>query len=81
MPIRSHLQPGAFEPEVIAAMSEALEAALNELRGAGRFEVAPEALAGQLLQPQRLVSVIRFACGQRRLLGGQANETSTIRSV
>lgn len=53
MPIHSFIQPGAFEPEMIAAMTEALEAALDELREAGRFEVVPEAIAGRIIAAAR----------------------------
>jgi hypothetical protein len=36
---RSFIQSSAFEPEEIAAMSEALEAALKELHDIGQFVV------------------------------------------
>ncbi len=53
MPIRSFLQPGAFEPEAIAAMSEALEATLKELQDTGQA-VAPEVIAGRIIAAARL---------------------------
>jgi hypothetical protein len=36
MPIRSLTLPGAFEPEMIAVMSEAFEAVCKELSNAGQ---------------------------------------------
>ena len=42
MPIRSFIQPGAFDPEAIAAMSEALAAALKEPEGIGEPDVVRE---------------------------------------
>ncbi len=53
MPIRSFLQPGAFEPEAIAAMSEALEATLKELQDTGQA-VAPKVIAGRIIAAARL---------------------------
>ncbi len=53
MPIRSFLQPGAFEPEAIAAMSEAFEAACNELNEAGEPKVAREVIAGRIIAAAR----------------------------
>lgn len=40
MLVRTSIAPGAFEPEAIAAMSEALETACELLRDAGEREVA-----------------------------------------
>jgi len=54
MPIRSIIQPGAFEPEVIAAMSEVLEAALKELQDTGQPNVAPEVIAGRIIVAAKL---------------------------
>jgi len=54
MPIRSIIQPGAFEPEVIAAMSEVLEAALKELQDTGQPNVAPEVIAGRIIAAAKL---------------------------
>jgi hypothetical protein len=53
MPIRSFLQPGAFEPEAIAAMSEALEATLKELQDTGQA-AAPEVIAGRIIAAAKL---------------------------
>ena len=47
MSIRSLIQPGAFEPEAIAAMSEAYEAALKELQDTG--DVMREVIAGRII--------------------------------
>jgi hypothetical protein len=47
MPIRSFMQPGAFEPEAIAAMTEAFEAALKELQDTDH--VSREAIAGRII--------------------------------
>jgi hypothetical protein len=49
MPIRSFIQPGAFDPEAIAAISEAFEAACNELNEAGQPRAAPEVIAGRII--------------------------------
>ena len=53
MPIRSFIQPGAFEPEAIAAMSEALEAALKELQDTGQLRLARETLAIRIIAAAR----------------------------
>jgi len=49
MPIRPFIQPGAFDPEAIAVMSEAFEAALKELHDTGQPDVVPEAIAGRII--------------------------------
>jgi hypothetical protein len=41
------MQPGAFEPEAIAVMSEAFEAAIKELQDAG--DVMREVIAGRII--------------------------------
>jgi hypothetical protein len=53
MPIRSFIQPGAFEPEVIALMSEALEAALKKLQDTGQT-VVPEVIASRIISAAKL---------------------------
>jgi hypothetical protein len=53
MPIDSFPQPGAFEPEVLAAMGEAFEAACNELNEAGQPKVAREVIAGRIIAAAR----------------------------
>ena len=48
MPIRSSVNPGVFfEPEAIAVMSEALEAACEVLHDVGQPDV--EAIAGRII--------------------------------
>jgi hypothetical protein len=54
MQIRSLMQPGAFGPEAIAAMSEALEAACNELGDTGQPDVVREIMAGRIIGAARL---------------------------
>ena len=54
MPIRNFIQPGAFEPEAIAAMSDALEAACNELGDIGQPEVMREIFARRIIAAARL---------------------------
>jgi hypothetical protein len=54
MSIRSFTQSGAFEPEAIAAMSEAFEAACNELQHTGQPEVIREVIAGRIIAAARL---------------------------
>ncbi len=54
MPIRPFIQPGAFEPEAIAAMSEAFVAACEKLDDSGQPEVAREVIAGRIIAAARL---------------------------
>ena len=54
MLIRTFLQPGAFEPEEIASMSEAFEAACKELGDAGQPEVMREILAQRIIAAAKL---------------------------
>lgn len=54
MPIHSFLQPGAFEPEAIAAMSEAFDAACEKLSDSGPPAVIREVIAGRIIQAARL---------------------------
>jgi len=54
MPIRPFIRSGAFEPEVIAAMSEAFEAACKELDEAGQPRAAREVIAGRIIAAARL---------------------------
>ena len=50
MPIRSLLNPGVFfEPEVIALMSEAFEAACKVLRDVGKHKVVREVIARRIM--------------------------------
>jgi hypothetical protein len=54
MPIRSFVEPGAFEPEAIAVMSEALEAALKELSNASQPDAVRELIAGRIIAAANL---------------------------
>jgi hypothetical protein len=54
MPIRPLAQPGAFDPEVIAAMSEVLDAACEKLGDTDQPEVAREVIAGRIIAAARL---------------------------
>jgi len=54
MRIRSFLEPGAFEPDAVAAMTEAFDAACKELQGASRRGVAREAIAMRIVAAARL---------------------------
>ena len=73
MQIHSLMQPGAFGPEAITAMGDALDAALKELQNIGQSgvqsDVVREAIAYELLELQDLASVTRLACGRRHSLG------------
>jgi hypothetical protein len=54
MPSHSFMEPGAFEPEAIAAMTEALDAACKVLHEAGRSD-APRHLAAR-----RIITAAKF---------------------
>jgi hypothetical protein len=54
MPIYSFTRPGAFDPEAVAAMCEALDAAFEELRHAGPPEVVREIIATRIITAIRL---------------------------
>jgi len=51
--MRALIQPGAFEPEVITVMSEALEAALRKLQDTGQT-VVPEVIASRIIAAAKL---------------------------
>jgi hypothetical protein len=53
MAMDSFMQPGAFDPEAIAAMSEALDAACSELQDTGLPEVRREIIAGRIIAAAR----------------------------
>jgi folate-dependent phosphoribosylglycinamide formyltransferase PurN len=53
MSVHSLIQPGAFGPEAIAAMAEALEAAVRELGGSVHSEVMREVVAGRIIAAAR----------------------------
>jgi len=58
MQIHSLMQPGAFGPEAIAAMGDALDAALKELQDMGQSDVqsdvAREVIAGRIIAAARI---------------------------
>jgi len=58
MQILSLMQPGAFGPEAIAAMGDALDAALKELQDTGQSDVQSdvvrETIAGRIIGAARL---------------------------
>lgn len=54
MSIRLFIPPGAFEPEALAAMSEAFEAACKELQYTGPPEVVREAIAARIIAAAKL---------------------------
>jgi hypothetical protein len=54
MASRPLLQPGAFGPEEIAPMSEALEATLNEIGDAEQPEVMRERIAQRIMAAAKL---------------------------
>jgi hypothetical protein len=76
MSIQSFVKPGEFEPEAIAVMSEAFDAACKALNDTGQPESVLEVMAERIMHRQDLVSAIRFACGKPRYLGLPANEIS-----
>jgi hypothetical protein len=53
MPIRSSISPGAFEPETIATMSAAFEAAC-QLHATGQHEVVRQVIARRIVIAARL---------------------------
>jgi hypothetical protein len=56
MPIRTFIQPGAFDPEAIAAITEAFDAACEKLErnNLGQPEVTREVIAGRIIAAARL---------------------------
>ena len=52
--MHSFIQPGAFDPEAIAAMNEAFDAACKELGDTGQPEAAREVIAGRIIAAARL---------------------------
>jgi hypothetical protein len=49
MPIRTLIQPGAFDPEAIGAMIEAFDAACEKLGDVDEREVAREVIAARII--------------------------------
>ena len=64
MEIHSLMQPGAFGPEAIAAMGDALDAALKELQDMGQSDVQSdvvrETIAGRIIGAARLGEPLRL---------------------
>jgi hypothetical protein len=54
MPIRPFIQSGVFEPETVAAMSEAFEAACKELEDTGQPQIARDVIAGRIIAAARI---------------------------
>jgi hypothetical protein len=59
MQIRSSMQPGAFGPEAIEAMSEVLDTSWDELGDTSQPDMVREIMAG----------VTRLVCGRRHFPG------------
>jgi hypothetical protein len=54
MHVRSLMQPGAFGPEALATMGDALEAACKELGDIGQPDVVREIMAVRIIGAARL---------------------------
>jgi hypothetical protein len=54
MPIRTFIQPGAFDPAAIAAITEAFDAACEKLSDTDQPEVMREVIAGRIIAAARL---------------------------
>jgi hypothetical protein len=54
MPIHSFAQPGAFDAEATAAITEAFDAACEKLGDVDQPEVAREVIAGRIIAAARL---------------------------
>jgi hypothetical protein len=54
MSIQSFVKPGAFEPEAIALMSEAFDAACQELQDTGQPQIVLEIIAQRIIAAARL---------------------------
>jgi hypothetical protein len=54
MPIRPFVEPGAFDPAAIAAMSEVLETAFKKLGDVDQPEVVREIIAGRIIAVAKL---------------------------
>ncbi len=54
MPIRPFIQSGVFEPEAVAAMSEAFEAACKELEDTSQPQIARDVIASRIIAAARL---------------------------
>jgi hypothetical protein len=67
MPIRSFVEPGAFEPEAIAVMSEAFEAAVEELQDT--TDVMREVIARRIIAEATLGERDPVRLGEAALAG------------
>ena len=54
MSIQSFVKPGEFEPEALATMSEAFEAALKELDNTGQPKLVLEIIAERIIAAARI---------------------------
>ena len=54
MSIQSFVKPGEFEPEAIAVMSEAFEAACKDLQDTGQPKVVLEVIAERIIAAARI---------------------------
>jgi hypothetical protein len=54
MPVRPFIQSGVFEPEAVAAISEAFEAACKELEDTGQPQIARDVIASRIIAAARL---------------------------
>jgi hypothetical protein len=53
MPINPFMQPGAFDADVVAAMTEAFDAACEKLADVDQPEVSREVIAGRIIAAAR----------------------------
>jgi hypothetical protein len=53
MPIHSFVEPGAFGPEALAAMTEAFESACEKVGDSDQSEVTREVIAGRIVASAR----------------------------
>ncbi len=75
MSIHSFVRPGAFDPEAIAVMSEAFDAACKELNDTGQPQIVLEVIAERIIaaagigerDPLRLREAALLGFGERDL--------------
>ncbi len=65
MPIRSFIQPGAFEPEVVATLSEVFVAACNEQPDVAREIIANRIVGAAKLGERDSVRLLKVALGKQ----------------
>ena len=53
MSIRSFVTPGAFDPEALAAMGEAFDAACKALEDTGQPQIVQEVIAQRIIEAAR----------------------------